>query len=257
MTYKFIFAILSCSNLAEENHYYKSNDKYALLKKWNKLYFDLFKEDIKFFYIELNETIETDILVEEDTIYIKGNELPLVPNMLLKTKKAIDYIHSNYDYEYIINTNLSSLWNIPRLLSLYNEIPRNHFFGGHVMFNSFITGTGIIISRDLIPIFLNINVYNYSDNNDVTISHYMINNNIPIYHLEHLPNYKIDWQILFGTCTDVTSPHHINNITVIDENTDTNNILYFRIRNESIEQDLSITKTILTRLYNINYFPEK
>jgi hypothetical protein len=255
MIYKFIFAILSCSNLAEDNVYYKSNDKYALLKKWNKLYFDLFKEDTKFFYIELNETIENDILVEEDTIYIKGNELPLVPNMLLKTKKAIDYIHSNYEYEYIINTNLSSLWNIPRLLSLYNEIPRNHFFGGHVMFDYFITGTGIIISSDLIPTFLNINVYNYSNNNDVTISHYMIKQHIPIYNLEHLQNYKLDWQILNERCNDINCPTHKNNITVIDDNTDTNNILYFRVRNERIEQDLSVTKKILKKLYNIEITP--
>ena len=172
--------------------------------------------------------------------------------MLLKTKKAIDYIHSNYDYEYIIHTNLSSLWNIPILLSLYNEIPRNHFFGGHMMFNYFITGTGIIISRDLIPIFLNMNVYDYSDNNDVTISHYMIQQQIPIYNLEHSQNYKMDWQILCENCNDITSPHHKNNITVIDDNTDTNKILYFRIRNGTIEQDLYITKKILHKLYNID-----
>ena len=251
MTYKFIFVIVSSSNLSEDNVYYKSNAKYALLKKWNKLYFDLFKEHIKFFYIEFNEIIENDILVEEDIIYIKGNEFPIVPNMLLKTQKALDYIHTNYEYEYIINTNLSSLWNIPTLLLLYNEIPRNHFFGGHVMFNSFITGTGIIISRDLIPLFLNLNINHYHDNNDVAISLYMKNNNIPIHSLEHYQNYKLDWQILSETCTDITSPHHKNNITVIYDNTNTNHILYFRIRNETIEQDLYITKKLLKKLYNI------
>ena len=249
--YKFIFAILSSNNLSKENVYYQSNYKYELLKKWNKNYFDLFKKDILYFYIEFNETIENNISVEGNTIYIKGNELPLVPNLLLKTQCAIDYIHSNYDYEYIIHTNLTSLWNIPILLSLYNLIPRNNFFGGHFLYNMFITGTGIIISHDLIPLLLKINSNDYRENNDVVISRYMINQKIPIFHLEKSINYKLDFQILDEKCDDITSPHHKNNITLIDDSIDINNILYFRIRNSTIEQDLYITKKIFNKIYNI------
>ena len=250
MRYKFIFVILSSNQLSESNVYYSNNDKYSLLKKWNKLYFDSFIEEIKFFYVEFNETIKNDISVIEDFIYIKGSELPLVPNLLVKTKSAIDYINSNYEYEYIIHTNLTSIWNIPTLLKLYQEIPRVMFFGGHLIFKSFISGTGIIISHDLIPVLLNINPFQYSENNDVAISQFMKCKNIPIYNLEFSPKYKLNYQILDETCNDVSSPHHKNNNTAIAE-IDIDNVLYFRVKNASIENDLYITKQLINKMYNI------
>jgi hypothetical protein len=136
-------------------------------------------------------------------------------------------------------------------MSLYNNIPRNRFFGGHVIFNSFISGTGIIISNDLLPILLTINVHNFGDNEDVAISHFMKSKNISIFHLENCKKYKMNYQILDENITDVNSPHHRNNNLEINENTNTDDILYFRIRNTSQERDILVAKQILKKLYNI------
>jgi hypothetical protein len=188
--YKFIFVVLSSNHLTSENPYYGNFERYNNFKIFNKLYYDKFKNDIKFFYIEHIENLENDLIELDDYIYVKGNELPLVPNFLAKMIKATRYIHDNYKYDYIIHTNLSSIWNIPVLLSLYNEIPRNNFFGGHYIFNWFITGTGIFFSYDLIPLLIKLDYNIYSENNDVSISNYMKNNNIQIYNFENALNYK-------------------------------------------------------------------
>ncbi len=251
MSYKFIFLIVSNSVLNESNVYYNSLNRYKILKELNKLYFNLFVDDIKFFFVEYKKDISEEVLEDDNFIYVKGSEEPIVPNLLIKKIKAMIYIESKYKFDYIINTNLSSFWNIPVLFSLYNNIPRNNFFGGHYIFNNFITGTGIIISKDLLPILLTINAYNFRDNEDVTISQFMKSKNIPIFQLEKLNCYKLNYQILDENVTDINSPHHKNHNLEINENTITNDILYFRIKNANQERDIVVAKNILKKLYNI------
>ena len=251
MKYKFIFLILSCSKLDKDNIYYNSCNKYTFFKEKNKLYYDLFKDNIKFFFVEYNNDINQEIVEDGDFIYIKGNEEPIIPNLLLKKIIAINYIYSKYAYEYMIHTNLSSLWNIPVLFTLYNNIPKTRFFGGHFIFNSFITGTGIIVSNDLTPLLLKIREIKQTMNEDVAISRFMISNNTPIYHLENLKNYKLNYQILDENETDINSMHHKNNNLEINENTNTDDILYFRIRSSKNERDIFVAKNILKKLYNI------
>ena len=50
---------------------------------------------------------------------------------------------------------------------------------------------------------------------------------------------------------DINSPHHKNNTLEINDNTYIDDILYFRVRNSSVEQDLIITRKIIKRIYNI------
>ena len=253
MKRKFIFLIISCSNLDESNVYYNSKDKYQLLKKMNKMYFDLFKDDIGYFFVEYNNAIDADIIEDGDFIYIKGCEEPLIPNLLVKKMLAINYIHGKYEYDYMIHTNLTSLWNIPVLLSLYNDLPKLTCFAGHFIFNSFITGTGIIISHDLTPLLLQIPAISENTNEDVVISRFILSNGIPVYNLENNEKYKLNYQILNENEQNPSSPHHKNYNLEINENTYTNNILYFRIKNSTIQQDFFVAKNIIKKLYNINF----
>jgi hypothetical protein len=235
--YKFIFLIYSTSKLEKENTCYIYNDKYSFLKKYNKLYYDLFKNDIKFFYIECNEIQEKIIIEEGDYIYVKNKD-SLIPGILMKSIAATYLINKNYLYDYIIYTNLSTLWNIPVLLSLYEEIPKFRFFGGHVIFNTFISGTGIIISKDLVPLLLKINLMNpKQDYNDVYISLFMHKyNEIPIFDLGTLSKYKMNYQI--------------DDKNIIPNYTD--DILYFRIKNKNIEMDITVYKVLIKLLYKID-----
>jgi hypothetical protein len=61
----------------------------------------------------------------------------------------------------------------------------------------------------------------------------------------------MNYQILDENVTDINSPHHKNHNLEINETTNTDDILYFRIRNASQERDLLVTKKILKKLYNI------
>jgi hypothetical protein len=253
MKYKFIFFIISCSQLDKSNPYYTdyAMTRFNIFKTYNKLYLDMFKDDIKFFFIEYNKNITQDILEVDDYIYVKGVEEPIVPNMLIKRLRAMTYIQSKYDFDYIINTNLSTFWNISSLMSLYNIIPRNNFFGGHYVYNSFITGTGIIFSNDTLSTLFTINAHTFTANDDVAISHFMMSKGFPVFNLANLQNYIMNWQDLDENDTNVNSPHHKNNILEINENTNTRDILYFRIKNANQKRDIFIAKNVLKNLYNI------
>jgi hypothetical protein len=102
------------------------------------------------------------------------------------------------------------------------------------------------------PILLTLNLSTFGQlNEDQAISHFLISKNIPIFHLENLGNYKLNYQIIDENETDINSPHHLHNNLEINENTKTDDILYFRIKNLNQERDFFIAKKILKKIYNI------
>jgi hypothetical protein len=244
--YKFIMLVLSSSNLNNTNGYFTSSEKYSQLKIMNKMYYDLYPNDIKFFYMENDPNLPEQVIEKNDYIYVRAEET-VVPGMLIKQQEAVKSINTKYDYDYIILTNLSTLWNIPVLLSLYKTIPRTRFFGGHLPFNTFVSGTGIFISHDLTPLLMQANRHE-TDNNDVVISRHMNHSNVTTYMLNNLSQFKMNYQILDETVTDKESPHHVDR-NPMPETTD--DILYFRIRNATIERDLYITKFLIHKLYHL------
>lgn len=99
---------------------------------------------------DLDEQMAVD---EEDGVIFYNCEESLIPGIFLKTIYAMEYCNKKYSYDYLIRTNLSSFYNIPKLINYLDERPKSNFVGGiHcVSFNiHFISGCGIIISYDLV-----------------------------------------------------------------------------------------------------------
>ena len=93
------------------------------------------------------------------------------------------------------------------------------------------------------PILLTVNAYTFPQlNEDVAISCFLKSKNIPIFHLENLENYKLNYQIIDENESNIDSPHHIHHNLEINENTKTDDILYFRIKNATFERDIFIAK---------------
>jgi hypothetical protein len=144
----------------------------------------------------------------------------------------MQYIDQTYEYDYVVRTNISSFWNIDNLFTLTSVLPRQQCLSGYLMFNSFISGTGIILSRDTCNYFVHQpDVEGRPDDVGIfqTIIHYCLPFQIEQY-------YKLHFQ------TDGTN-NLPENIT---------NILYFRIKNEDRTNDIICFKQLLKRLYNID-----
>lgn len=221
--YSFIFLILSSYDVPQ----------YLQMKELSNLYYSLFNDNIKHFYIEFKKDLEVDIIEQGNHIYMKGDE-SIIPGILIKTKKALDYINSKYSYDCVIRTNLSSFWDLNNLLKSKSSLINESVCYGHLPFNSFISGTGIImsnaVSKKIAPL-INVN----TQHDDVYISQLLTQCRYSIQNME-----KIGFTIIY-LCYD--------NNNVIPDNT--NNILYYRIKNADRNIDIDMFKRLLFKIYDV------
>jgi hypothetical protein len=222
INYDFIFLIISSDDL----------ECYSKMRLYAKQYLSLFKDKIKFFFIELRNDLDVDICEKDDYIFVKGEE-SIRPGISVKTIESMKYVNENYKYDYLIRTNLSTLWNVNNLLNFKKSLPKYNFAGGFIMFNTFISGTGIILSEDvsieLCKSFLITDEYD-----DVVISNLIRKLG---YSLFNISDYRIEY------LTD-NNPDKILH-------TDIENILYYRIKNDKDRNiDLQLFKRIFSSLYN-------
>jgi hypothetical protein len=183
--------------------------------------------EYRFFFVEFKEDITSEVEERGDFIYVKGKETFF--GMFDKVMTAIQYVHMKYDYNYILRTNLSSFWNIPKLFSIENNFS-SPYAGGIIMFDHFISGTGILLSRDIaytLSTFKN----DYSTNDDVLISNYL-----------SLFTTIVRWDeasMYYMTDGHVNLPEDISTI------------IYFRIKNQNRDIDVQIFRKLLKNIYDI------
>lgn len=207
---------------------------YNLMKNIIDLYCEKMKllYSLKHFFVEFKEDMDenNNILLEKNNLFIKGKE-SLIPGILIKTKKALNYINANYTFDYIIRTNLSSFWNIPHLFNLFDSFENNNLATGVIIFNHFITGTGIILSKDISLELEKINE-NILIPDDVAISDY----------LQQITQLK--------RINESEMYYLITKYSKIPD--DISNILYFRIKTDGDrEYDGILFKQLAEKIYNI------
>lgn len=197
--------------------------------------------DYRFFFVEFREDISCDIEERGNFIYVKGKENFYV--MFDKIMKAIQFLHGKYEYDYILRTNLSSFWNLPKLFSMEHTFT-SPFAGGIIMkwgftqmihgknisFNQFISGTGIFLSRD-VAYQLSMCMNDYKTNDDIVIS----------YHLSQITQFT-EWNNSYMY-------YMVDGGTQIPE--DITNILYFRIKNANRDIDIEVFRKLLMKIYAI------
>lgn len=239
MFYKIIFIIISSND----------NSIYANFRDLFNVYMKNYKPIIKYFFIEFCKDQNELIIEKNNYLYIKGEE-SINPGMILKTCKAFEYINNTYNYEFVIRTNLSTFFHIPNLLEYIFSIPNENACGGF-SYRGFITGTGIILTRDvankIVNEFINYNIIEY--NEDIIISSILNKLKIPYFN----PNKYYMWGLIIDEKSEPYPEYHymIPAGKFIDIDFP-DNILYFRIKN-SLDRNLDILyyKLLLNKIYNI------
>lgn len=185
---KLIFLIL-----ANDTHYYL-----MMQELWRK-YMNTHK-GISSYFIKYNlEKIngDKDIFISGDTIYIKGTNESYIPGCLDKTIKSIEYILENEDFDYVVRTNMSSVWDFNKI---YDLVSSNNFITGGVIGNinnmQFISGAGILLNKDICKQLVeNKNNFDYNVNDDVSIGALINNNNISITPFTRFEAYNYDYNL--------------------------------------------------------------
>jgi len=136
MHYKIIFLIISSNN----------EEVYDQMRSLSPKYYNLYLDRIKFFFIENKPDLD-QVIEDGNYLYINGSE-SFIPGIYQKSIKAIEYVTNKYSFDYVIRTNLSTFWHMDNLLTFLDSRSKERFAGGYA-FQGFISGTGIIMSRDV------------------------------------------------------------------------------------------------------------
>lgn len=104
---------------------------------------------ISVYFIKQHENIQTPHF-EGDTIWSPGQEC--LERVFDKTIDAFKLI-PKCSYDYIIRTNLSSVWNFNNLIRKCKSLPSQGVFCG-VLGNPGISGAGMIMSPDVVSMFV-------------------------------------------------------------------------------------------------------
>jgi hypothetical protein len=232
--YRIIFLIIYSENL----------EQYKEMRRMSEMYYSIFP-NINYFYIQFKNDIENDIYLEHDLIF-QGTE-SFVPGIYIKSVKALQYINQNFNYDFVIRTNLSSFWHMNNLFELLNSVPIHGYAGGYGH-QGFLSGTGIIMSKDVGYTIAHSNDQsNLMD--DIVISNIIQANG---YSMINVTDYK--WCYLIqGNHQPVDQQEFVSNGPFNPDITFSPNVLYFRIRNEPDRNiDLQYFKLLLDKIYNID-----
>ena len=134
------------------------------------------------FFIEHHDGETTKM---DNTIYIKGDESHH-PGIREKTIECLDYfIKRGINYDYIVRTNLSSVWNFDCLLRHVNTLEKSNVYAGVIgNYGStrFISGSGMIMSQDVAKLLVKNRVLLNHSNviDDVDIGYVLGKLNVPL-----------------------------------------------------------------------------
>lgn len=105
--------------------------------------------DVKVYFVRQSEAV-VDTHIEGDTIWSSGKEA--TERVFEKTIEAFKIILPT-SYDYIVRTNLSSVWNFQKLLDFCKTLPKEKTFCG-VLGNPGISGAGMILSPDVVQLLV-------------------------------------------------------------------------------------------------------
>jgi hypothetical protein len=107
------------------------------------------------YFLEYHETKHR--VIEDNTLYLKGKE-SYCPGIRDKTLDCFEYIVNNTpDYDFIVRTNLSSLWNFTTLIDYISSLPTVGVYNGiRGIYNGvpFVSGSGFIMTKDVVQLLV-------------------------------------------------------------------------------------------------------
>ena len=107
--------------------------------------------DIECVFIESRPLVFLPTLTS-DTLTLRGTER--YGTILGKTIEALEYFLARRSYDYIVRTNLSSVWDFKNLLRYLETLPRTRVYRGQCGVNpetglEFASGSGFVLSPDV------------------------------------------------------------------------------------------------------------
>ena len=167
--------------------------------------------NITSFFIKYKEDLIEDIVINDDVIFIKGKE-SVIPGCLVKTVRSIEYLLKNMEFDFILRTNMSSVFDLSKLYDKLNEKLTYAGFIGYYNNNQkkYVSGAGILLNKEAcIYLTNNKQMLNYNIIDDVAIGELLEKNeNIVITPLTRFEAYNYKGNLGLITEDTIKEYHH-------------------------------------------------
>ena len=128
-----------------------------------KQYMNSDPEHFEVYFIAASPDLATPYEIKGNYLTVKGEE-SYVPGIIDKTMLALETMQPRLkEFDYVLRTNLSSFYVFPRLLNFVKTLPKYRCYCGvqlylpetHLGLINFVSGAGILLSRDLAQMLIN------------------------------------------------------------------------------------------------------
>lgn len=138
---------------------------YCELQKIWRAYMHSDPENIEAYFIKADPNLPSDCLIDGDIVWLKCEEC-IKPGIINKTIMSFEHFlpRIGTEFTYVLRTNLSSFYILPRLLTKLKTYPRRSFYCSADSGTSYTgSGAGYILSPDLVELLVN-NKHHFLDN---------------------------------------------------------------------------------------------
>lgn len=127
---------------------------YLELQKIWRAWMHLDKEHVEAYFLKSNPKLAAECEISGDVIW---SRVPhgLAPGIVQKTLLSLELLQDRLkEFDYVVRTNLSSFYVVPRLLAYLETLPKTGCFSAHIdgdprfFVTTWACGAGIILSRD-------------------------------------------------------------------------------------------------------------
>lgn len=142
-----------------------NTEAYLELQKVWRSYMHSDPEHVEAYFIRGNPNLSTPYEIKGDDLFVKTEE-SYTPGIFNKTVLSMEvFLPKMKEYDYVIRTNLSSFYVLPRLLNFLKSQPKEKYYSGIQMhlppqwnpqfgLVNFVSGAGIILSSDLVEMLV-------------------------------------------------------------------------------------------------------